>query len=99
VRLISEGSYRAESWERKRRVIYKAEAMEEGHNTRFVVTNKTQGPEKLYDSYVRRGESENRISRTSRWRSKPTGSVAAASLPTRSGCFCTRRLTDYWTCC
>jgi hypothetical protein len=62
VRLISEGSYQAESWEKKRRVIYKAEAMEEGENTRFVVTNKkTQRSEKLYDFYVRRGESENWI--------------------------------------
>jgi hypothetical protein len=63
VRLISEGSYQAESWEKKRRVIYKAEAMEQGGNTRFVVTNKkkTQRSDKLYDFYVRRGESENWI--------------------------------------
>ena len=61
VRLISEGSYQAESWKKKRRVIYKAEAMEQGKNTRFVVTNKTQRSEKLYDFYARRGESENWI--------------------------------------
>jgi hypothetical protein len=62
VRLISEGSYQAESWEKERRVIYKAEAMEQGENIRFVVTNKkTQRSEKLYDFYVRRGESENWI--------------------------------------
>jgi hypothetical protein len=60
-RLLAEGSYRAESWERKRRVVYKAEAMAEGTNTRFVVTNKTEKPEQLYGWYVGRGETENRI--------------------------------------
>ena len=39
-KLLSEGSYRAGSWESERRVVYKAEVMEEGTNTRFVVTNK-----------------------------------------------------------
>ena len=61
VRLLAGGSYQAESWERKRRVIYKAEAMPEGTNTRFVVTNKTTEPKKLYDLYVKRGEIENHI--------------------------------------
>jgi hypothetical protein len=61
VRLLAEGSYQARSWERKRRVVYKAEAMEEGTNTRFVVTNKAEKPEEHYGWYVRRGETENRI--------------------------------------
>jgi hypothetical protein len=62
VRLLSEGFYRAESWEKERRVIYKAEVMAEGQNTRFVVTSKRTGdPKKLYDWYVGRGESENWI--------------------------------------
>ena len=60
-RLFSEGLYRAQSWERERRVIYKAEAMERGTNTRFVVTTRTEEPEKLYHWYVGRGESENWI--------------------------------------
>ena len=60
-RLFSEGLYRAQSWERERRVIYKAEAMERGTNTRFVVTTRTEEPEKLYQWYVGRGESENWI--------------------------------------
>ncbi len=60
-RLLAEGSYGAESWSRKRRVVYKAEAMEEGTNTRFVVTNKTEKPERLYGWYAGRGETENRI--------------------------------------
>jgi hypothetical protein len=61
VRLISEGSYRAESWEKERRVIYKAEVMTQGTNTRFVVTSRTDEPKALYDWYVGRGESENWI--------------------------------------
>jgi hypothetical protein len=35
--------------------------MEQGTNTRFVVTNKTDEPKKLYGWYTRRGEIENRI--------------------------------------
>ena len=61
IRLTSEGSYRAESWEHSRRVIYKAEVLEKGQNTRFVVTSRSDEPQRLYNWYVRRGESENRI--------------------------------------
>lgn len=61
VRLLSEGFYRAGSWDRERRVVYKAEAMEQGTNRRFVVTSKKGGPKELYDWYVGRGEIENRI--------------------------------------
>jgi hypothetical protein len=61
VRLISEGRYQAGSWDRERRVVYKAEAMEEGTNTRFVVTSKPDCPDELYESYTERGETENRI--------------------------------------
>jgi hypothetical protein len=58
-RLVADARYRARSWERERRVIYKAEAMEQGTNTRFVVTSKTdEPPRKLYDWYVKRGEAE-----------------------------------------
>jgi hypothetical protein len=60
-RLFSEGLYGAAGWEHERRVIYKAEAMEKGTNTRFVVTTKTEDPEDLYGFYARRGESENWI--------------------------------------
>jgi hypothetical protein len=35
--------------------------MEEGTNTRFVVTNKPDEPDDLYDRYTDRGETENRI--------------------------------------
>ncbi|HEX5701342.1 MAG TPA: IS1380 family transposase [Rubrobacter sp.] len=60
-KLFSEGPYGAASWERRRRVVYKAEAMEKGTNTRFVVTTRTDGPKDLYEFYARRGESENWI--------------------------------------
>src|SRR5215204_3806772 len=35
--------------------------MEEGTNTRFVVTNKPDDPDELYAHYTERGETENRI--------------------------------------
>ena len=58
VRLLSDALYRAESWGHARRVVYKAEMLEKGTNTRFVVTTKRDDPLSLYDFYVRRGESE-----------------------------------------
>ncbi len=61
VRLVCEFRYRAGSWERERRVVYKVEVMQEGTNTRFVVTSKSEDPQELYDWYVGRGESENWI--------------------------------------
>jgi hypothetical protein len=61
VRLLSEASYEAASWAKKRRVVYKAEVLEKGTNTRFVVTNRPEAPLELYDRYIERGETENRI--------------------------------------
>lgn len=61
VRLLSQGHYQAGSWQIERRVVYKAEVMEEGTNTRFVVTNKPEEPDELYAHYTERGETENRI--------------------------------------
>ena len=58
VRLLSDASYRAGTWERSRRVIYKAEVLEKGENTRFVVSTRPDRPTELYDWYVRRGEAE-----------------------------------------
>lgn len=46
-KLFSEGSYRAGSWERARRVVYKAEVIQQGTNTRFLVSyeeRQAQGP-------------------------------------------------------
>jgi hypothetical protein len=58
VRLLSDASYRARSWEHARRVLYKAEVLAKGTNTRFVVTTKRGDPLSLYEFYVGRGESE-----------------------------------------
>ncbi len=60
-RLFSEGLYRAGSWERPRGVVYKAEAMEQGTNRRFVVTTRSDPPKALYEFYAKRGEGENWI--------------------------------------
>jgi hypothetical protein len=61
IRLAGETSYQAGTWDRERRVVYKAEALEKGPNTRFVVTDHTEPPLDLYDYYVDRGQSENYI--------------------------------------
>jgi hypothetical protein len=61
VRLAGETTYQAGTWDRPRRVVYKAEALAEGPNTRFVVTTRTAPPLALYDFYVDRGEPENWI--------------------------------------
>jgi hypothetical protein len=55
VRLLAEGPYQAGSWKHERRVVYKAEALEKGLNTRFVVTTRDDPPEELYTWYTRRG--------------------------------------------
>ncbi len=60
-RLFSEGLYQAGSWELARRVVYKAEAMEQGTNQRFVVTTRMEEPKTLYEFYAERGEGENWI--------------------------------------
>jgi hypothetical protein len=54
--------YAAESWDRARRVIAKAEFSEKGKNPRFVVTSLEGDAQVLYDQvYCARGEMENRI--------------------------------------
>jgi hypothetical protein len=58
VRLASETSYQAGSWSQARRVVFKAEALTAGPNTRFVVTTRPDPPLDLYDWYVDRGEPE-----------------------------------------
>ena len=59
--LFSESLYGAASWEQERRVIYKAEAMDKGTNTRFLLTTRAEKPKALFGFYARRGESENWI--------------------------------------
>lgn len=60
-RLFGEDLYEAASWEHERRVVYKAEVMDQGTNRRFVVTTRREKPRELYEFYARRGESENWI--------------------------------------
>ena len=61
VRLVEETRYQAGSWPRARRVVYKAEVLAKGPNTRFVVTSRRAPPRTLYDWYVGRGAPENWI--------------------------------------
>lgn len=66
VQVFGETQYQAQKWPHRRRVIYKTEVVshpgrEPRDNCRFVVTNLKMKPEKVYDIYRQRGESENRI--------------------------------------
>jgi hypothetical protein len=61
-RHFHEIQYAAETWDRERRVIVKAEHLRLGPNCRFVVTNLDDQPEVIYDRrYVGRADMENRI--------------------------------------
>jgi len=61
-RIFEEFSYAAETWDRPRRVIAKAEHTDQGENPRFLVTSLPGDPQELYDHlYCQRGEAENRI--------------------------------------
>jgi hypothetical protein len=61
VRLADEATYAAASWPHQRRVVFKAEVLAKGPNTRFVVTTRADPPLAVYDWYVDRGEPENWI--------------------------------------
>lgn len=61
-RQFGEVQYAAESWDRPRRVLVKAEHTDKGSNPRFVATNLAGAAQALYDEiYCARGEMENRI--------------------------------------
>ncbi len=61
-RIFAEVEYSAATWDKKRRVIIKAEHNSQGANPRFVVTNLPGDPQVLYDDlYCQRGDMENRI--------------------------------------
>lgn len=61
-RIFGEFYYAAETWDKERRAIVKAEHTSEGPNPRFVVTNLSVPAQELYDEfYCQRGEMENRI--------------------------------------
>jgi hypothetical protein len=61
-RIFGSFAYKASSWDRKRRVIVKAEHTAQGPNPRFIVANVPGDPQELYeDVYCQRGDMENRI--------------------------------------
>jgi DDE family transposase len=61
-RLFAEVQYAADTWDKERRVLVKAEHTDKGSNPRFVVTNLSGPAQKLDDQlYCARGEMENRI--------------------------------------
>ena len=61
-RIFAETQYAAATWDKKRRVLIKAEHNSPGANPRFVVTNLAGDPQALYDDlYCQRGDMENRI--------------------------------------
>jgi len=61
-RLFSEFRYAADTWDKPRRVIMKAEHTALGSNPRFIVTSLTEDPQIVYDErYCVRGDMENRI--------------------------------------
>lgn len=58
-RLVAATDYQAQSWPHPRRVVFKAEILAKGPNTRFVVTTRRGPPLAVYDWYVQRGQPEN----------------------------------------
>jgi Transposase DDE domain group 1 len=61
VRLADEAPYQADAWPHARRVVFKAEILLKGPNTRVVGTTRTDDPLAVYDHYVDRGAAENWI--------------------------------------
>jgi hypothetical protein len=62
-RLFTALSYQAQTWDRARSVVIKAECHVAGTNRRAVVTNRAGAlivPQGVYGDYIQRGESENR---------------------------------------
>src|SRR5271168_3997161 len=61
-RVFGSFAYSAGTWDRKRKVIVKAEYTAKGANPRFVVTNVPGEAQELYEEvYCQRGDMENRI--------------------------------------
>ena len=66
-RRFDEFLYRANSWDRSRRVIVKVEVDQRGINRRFVLTNRDDlCSQSLYDHYTDRGQTEGRPRTSSR---------------------------------
>jgi hypothetical protein len=61
-RIFGSFGYAAGSWDRRRRVIIKAEHTARGPDPRFIVVNVPGDPQELHEEvYCQRGEAENRI--------------------------------------
>lgn len=61
LKIYNEFGYRAKSWSKYRRVVYKLEINQHGNNVRYIVTNRTNTPKVIINSYHQRSEIENRI--------------------------------------
>ena len=83
VRLVGEATDAAESWGKERRVVYKAEALVKGPNTRFVVTTRTDPPLAVDDFSVDRGTPE-------QWGPEGTPQLKSTGFADRLSC------CDFW---
>jgi len=61
VRRLGEAVHQVKTWPVPRRVVVKAEMLAKGSNTRFVVTNRAEEPDVVYQGYTDRGACENWI--------------------------------------
>ena len=88
-RLFDEFFYAAGTWEKRRRVIVKAEHTARGSNPRYIVTNLAGSPQHLYDAvYCARGDMENRIKEQQLHLFADRTSNATSGGPTNIGCCC-----------
>jgi hypothetical protein len=61
-RVFAEFCYKDDSWKSERRIIVKAGQNDRGENTRFLITNKKDAAQIIYDnSYCPRGDMENNL--------------------------------------
>lgn len=61
VRLYMSFSHKTRSWAEPRRIVAKIERTSEGMNVRFVVTNRPDSDEQIFNWYEQRGQAENFI--------------------------------------
>ena len=89
-RQFDEFLYRANSWDRSRRVIVKVEVDQRGINRRFVVTNRDDlCSQSLYDHYTNRGQTENLhqgLQESSEHGPTQLSSIPGQSVSTPSAC-------------
>ena len=98
VRLAGAGQDQADSWDRERRVVYKAEALPDGPNPASWSPPAPTRPSRSTTGTwtAARWRAGSRISRTP---AGPTASAATASWPTSAASSCTRRPTGCSTRC